>query len=102
LAEILLASITELSAADIDHLYRFYLERIIGQVQRRLKDYGAREEAKVCHKVLVGNPAVEILNRLARHKQNIAPLVNYYISPGTHTGFDSQPIRRFKAWFHFI
>jgi len=60
-AEIILASVSELTAVETDHLYRSYLERIVEQVQRQLKDWGAKEEAKVKSEVLLGTPASEIL-----------------------------------------
>ncbi|MDI7260134.1 MAG: universal stress protein [Thermodesulfobacteriota bacterium] len=60
-AEIILASVTEHAAVETDHLYRSYLEGIAEQVQRQLKDWGAKEEAKVKSEVLLGRPASEIL-----------------------------------------
>lgn len=60
-AEIILVSISEPTAGERDHLYRFYLERISNQVQRQLDDWGAKEEAKVQSEVLLGRPASEIL-----------------------------------------
>lgn len=60
-ADIILVSVSESKAADLDHLYLAYLERIKEQVQSELKDFGAEEEAKVYSEVLPGNPAEEIL-----------------------------------------
>lgn len=60
-AEIVLASVSEFRAADVDQLYRSYLERIAEQAQSRLRDRGAKEKAKVQSKVLLGKPANEIL-----------------------------------------
>ena len=60
-AEIILVSVSESTAAETDHLYRLYLERIAEQVQRELEDWGAKEEAKVRGEVLLGKPASEIL-----------------------------------------
>jgi len=60
-AEIILASVSELTAVETDHLYRSYLEGIAEQVKRQLKDWGAKEEAKVKSEVLLGTPASEIL-----------------------------------------
>jgi len=60
-AEIILASVSEQAAVETDHLYRSYLERIVEQVQRQLKDWGAKKEAKVKSEVLLGTPASEIL-----------------------------------------
>ena len=60
-AEIILVSVSESTAAETDHLYRLYLERIAEQVQRELEDWGAKEEAKVRSEVLLGKPASEIL-----------------------------------------
>ena len=60
-AEIILASVSQFAAVETDHLYRSYLERIAEQAQRELKDWGAKEEAKVKNEVLLGTPATEIL-----------------------------------------
>jgi len=60
-AEIILASVSEQAAVETDHLYRSYLERMEEQVKRQLKDWGAREEARVKSEVLLGRPASEIL-----------------------------------------
>jgi len=60
-AEIILASVSELAAVETDHLYRSYLERITEQVQRQLKGWGAKEEARVKSEILLGKPASEIL-----------------------------------------
>jgi nucleotide-binding universal stress UspA family protein len=60
-AEIILTSVSESAAVETDHLYHSYLERIAEQVQRQLKDWGAKEGAKVKSEVLLGKPAREIL-----------------------------------------
>jgi len=60
-AEIILASVSELTAVETDHLYRSYLEGIAGQVESQLKDWGAKAETKVKSEVLLGTPASEIL-----------------------------------------
>lgn len=61
-AEITLASVSGLSATDVDHLYRAYLERVKEQVRHQLKDYGAKKETKVFAKILLGKRAEEILH----------------------------------------
>ena len=61
-AEIFLTSVAESSAADMDRLYRSYLEHVMERVRHRLKDYVTREEAKVHTEVLFGKPAGEILH----------------------------------------
>lgn len=61
-SEIILVSVSESSATDVRHLYRAYLERVTEQVKRQLKDYGAKEEAKVRYEVLLGKPATELLH----------------------------------------
>lgn len=60
-ADIILVSVSESSAPDIDHLYRSYLERVTEEVQSQLKDLWAKEEVKVRSEVLLGEPAREIL-----------------------------------------
>ncbi len=61
-SEIILVSVSESGATDIDHLYRSYLEGITEQVQSQLKDYGAKAGARVYSDVLLGKPADEILH----------------------------------------
>ena len=60
-AEIILVSVSEFTTAEVDHLYRSYLEPLRERVQRELKDYGAKEEVKVYSDVLLGKPADEIM-----------------------------------------
>ena len=60
-AEIILVSVYEPTAVKVDHLYRCYLERIMEQVECQLKDWQAKQEAKVQCEVLLGKPATEIL-----------------------------------------
>ncbi len=60
-SQIILVSVAESKTTVTDHFYRSYLEPITEQVQRQLKDWGAREEVKVQNKVLLGKPADEIL-----------------------------------------
>ncbi len=64
-AEIILVSVSESGAANTGHLYHSYLEHITEQVQRQLKDFGAKEEAKVNSEALLGKPAGEILRYAA-------------------------------------
>ncbi len=60
-AEVTLVSVSEFTTAEVDHLYRSYLEPLSERVQRELKDYGAKEEVKVYSDVLLGKPADEII-----------------------------------------
>ncbi len=60
-AEIILVSVSEPTAVEMDHLYHCYLERIAEQVRRQLKDWGAKKKTKVPSEVLMGKPATEIL-----------------------------------------
>lgn len=59
--EITLLTVSESDALDIDRRHRSYLERITKQVQSLLKDYGAKDEAKVQSVTLTGKSADEIL-----------------------------------------
>lgn len=59
--EILIASVSELRAEEVDHLYRSYQEHIIKQVEHQLKNLETKEEAKVKGIILFGRPADEIL-----------------------------------------
>jgi len=60
-AEIVLVSVSEPAAAGVDHLHHSYLEQTKEQVQRQLEDWRGKEKAKVQSRVLMGEPASEIL-----------------------------------------
>jgi nucleotide-binding universal stress UspA family protein len=60
-AEIILVSVLKIPRDGKDQLYRYYLERTQGQVQRQLKTWGARKGVMVKHEVLLGRPSSEIL-----------------------------------------
>lgn len=60
-AEIIIASVSELHAEEVDPLYHSYQERIIEKVELQLKDWEAKEGVKVKGVVLFGKPADEIL-----------------------------------------
>ncbi len=60
--DIALASVAEPPAADLDHLYRSYLEGITEQIERQLKEYAAKKELRVYSKILLGKPADGILH----------------------------------------
>ena len=60
-SEIIIITVSESNAVVMDHRYRAYLEHITEQAQSHLKDYGAKDEAKVNSVTLVGKPADEIL-----------------------------------------
>jgi nucleotide-binding universal stress UspA family protein len=60
-SEIILISVSESTALDIDNLYSSYLESIKKKVQSQLKEYGARETSKLHSDILLGKPADEIL-----------------------------------------
>ncbi len=75
-AEIILASVSELAAVETDHLYRSYLERIVEQVQRQLKDWGAKKEAKVKSEVLLGTPVSEILRYADENNVNLITMAS--------------------------
>ncbi len=60
-SEITLITVSESDALDIDHRHRSYLKHITKQVESLLKDYGAKDGAKVQSVTLTGKPADEIL-----------------------------------------
>lgn len=60
-ADVILVSVSDAKAGDIDHLYRSYLENIKSEVQSQLTAYGAGDDVKVYEEVLLGEPANEIL-----------------------------------------
>lgn len=73
-SEIFLVSVSEQSAADMDHLYLAYLEKILKQVQRRLEDFGVK--AKVHTGFLVGKPAEEILRQADEKKIDLIAMAS--------------------------
>jgi len=60
-SEITLVRVSESKSSNIADAYHLYLERVKEQVQNQLEDYGAKKEAKVFGKILLGKPATEIL-----------------------------------------
>jgi nucleotide-binding universal stress UspA family protein len=59
--ELILVTVSELTADVRDHLYRFYLERIAEQVEQQLEHWGAKGAARVRSEILAGSPASKIL-----------------------------------------
>ena len=70
-AEIILVSVSEITAAETDHLYRSYLEHIKAKVGQELKDWGARKEIKIQNEVLLGKPASKILHYAQEHNVSL-------------------------------
>jgi nucleotide-binding universal stress UspA family protein len=60
-AEIVLMSVSEPTADARDNLYVSYLERIVKQFRKELKDQGVKKEVKVKREVLFGKPESEII-----------------------------------------
>jgi nucleotide-binding universal stress UspA family protein len=75
-AEIILVSVSESRAPDIDHLYDAYLERISDQVRRQLEDWGAKEETEIRNVVLLGEPAREILRYADEHNVGLVAMAS--------------------------
>ncbi len=70
-AEIILVSVSEITAAEIDHLYRSYLEHIKTEVEQELKVWEAREKIKIQSEVLLGKPASKILHYAKEHNVSL-------------------------------
>jgi len=60
-SDIILVSVSESKAVDIDHLYHSYLEHITEQVKAQLEEYGIKKMPRVYHDALLGEPAEQIL-----------------------------------------
>lgn len=60
-SEITIASVSELHAEEVDHLYRSYQEHIVKQVELQIKNLKTMVGAEVKGVVLFGRPADEIL-----------------------------------------
>jgi len=58
--EIVVASVSE-TTADVDNVFRSYLERVKERLRQELKEYGSQKEPGVFSKILVGSPASELL-----------------------------------------
>lgn len=70
-SEIILASVSEFHAGEVDHLYRSYQERIVEQVKLQLKNWEAKGRMDVKGVVLFGRPADEILRYAKENHVNL-------------------------------
>ncbi|MDD5509234.1 MAG: universal stress protein [Dehalococcoidales bacterium] len=70
-SQIMLVSVSE-SAADASHIYETYLTSVASKFRRQLKEWGETDEQyDVQNKVLVGNPALEIVGFASKEKISI-------------------------------
>lgn len=76
-AEVVLVSVLEPGEDERDQLYRYYLERIVKQVQRQLKNWGARDEIVVKCEILMGKPAGEIIRYADENNVNLITMTSY-------------------------
>ncbi len=60
-AEITLTRISESRGADAANIYRLYLDSVKSRIQNQVKSYRTKKEVKVFSKVILGNPANELL-----------------------------------------
>ncbi|MDD5590631.1 MAG: universal stress protein [Dehalococcoidales bacterium] len=70
-SQIMLVSVSE-STADASHIYETYLNSIARKLRRQLKEWGKTDEQyEVQTKVLIGNPALEIVGFASEEKISI-------------------------------
>jgi nucleotide-binding universal stress UspA family protein len=75
-AEIIAVSVYE-PPDDMSHLHSYYLERIVEQIKRQLKEYQPGTEAKIHSEVLQGKPAKRILHYADEMKVNLIAMASY-------------------------
>ena len=75
-AEIIAVSVYE-PPDDMSHLHRYYLERIVEQIKRQLKEYQPGTEAKIHSEVLQGKPAQQILHYADEMKVSLIAMASY-------------------------
>jgi nucleotide-binding universal stress UspA family protein len=76
-AEVILVSVLEPAEDERDQLYRYYLERIVKQVQRQLKNWGAKDGIVVKCEILTGKPAGEIMRYADESNVNLITMTSY-------------------------
>jgi nucleotide-binding universal stress UspA family protein len=69
--EIILISVVETSVPDIKHIYFSYLESIVRQLQRDIRDYKFQQEIKIRSEFLPGEPAKQILGYAVEQQANL-------------------------------
>jgi nucleotide-binding universal stress UspA family protein len=69
--EILLVSVAEPLVPQPDQLHRSYLSQLVEQMQRDLREWEPKGEPAIQSKVLLGDPADEILKCAEQHKASI-------------------------------
>ncbi|MDD4984289.1 MAG: universal stress protein [Dehalococcoidales bacterium] len=69
-SRITLVSVSE-SAADASNIYETYLNSVAKKLRHQLKEWGTGEQYEVQTKVLVGNPALEIVGFASKEKISI-------------------------------
>ena len=70
-AEILLVSVAEPSIPQPDQLHRSYLSHLTEQMQKELREWEPKGELGIQSKVLLGDPADEILKCADQHKASL-------------------------------
>lgn len=75
-AEIIAVSVYE-SPDDMSHLHRYYLERVVEQIKRQIKEYQPETEAKIHSEVLQGKPAQQLLRYADEMKVSLIAMASY-------------------------
>ena len=75
-AEIIVVSVYE-SSDDMSHLHSYYLERVVEQMQRQLKEFEPGVELKIQSDVLQGKPAHELLHYADEADVSLIAMASY-------------------------
>jgi len=75
-AEIIVASVYQ-SDDDKSHLHRYYLERVVNQIQNQIKAFEPAKPTKIHGEVLKGKPAQQLLRFADQMNVNLIALASY-------------------------
>jgi nucleotide-binding universal stress UspA family protein len=75
-AEIIVVSVYE-SSDDMSHLHKYYLERVVEQIKRQIKEFEPGAEVKIHSEVLHGKPAQQLVRYADEMKVSIIAMASY-------------------------
>jgi nucleotide-binding universal stress UspA family protein len=75
-AEVIVASVYE-SPDDMSHVHRYYLERIVDQIQRRIKEFEPENDIRVHSEVLQGKPAQQLVQYAEKVNISLIAMSSY-------------------------
>ncbi|MBT4512294.1 MAG: universal stress protein [Chloroflexi bacterium] len=69
--EIVLVSVSEIENAELDHVYRPYLDQLTSRIQSKLEDWGEDKRFWVSSDCIMGNAAAEIVRYADENDMNL-------------------------------